>query len=186
MKKRSAKSAAAGKSSRSKSASPRSRSSDKPSTPSTASPFPSEWSEFIGLLCAHRAKFLIVGAHALAVLAHVRATKDLDILVEPTKQNAKRVCAALADFGFKALAAQHEEFARNDRMATLGVEPLRIDIMNGGHPRFPRSMSHFLAHGRTACWRDSAATKSESSVARNSSRTSVRRDGRRTLRMSQR
>ena len=81
------------------------------------------------MLCAHRVRFLIVGAHALAVIGRIRATKDLDLLVEPTRVNAKRLCAALADFGFTALADRAEEFAREERMATLGREPLRIDIM---------------------------------------------------------
>lgn len=94
-----------------------------------APPFPSEWSEFIGLLCAHHVRFLIVGAHALAVIGRIRATKDLDLLVEPTRANAKRLCAALADFGFAALADRADELARADRVATLGREPLRIDIM---------------------------------------------------------
>ncbi len=129
MKTRSAKNAAGGRGSRSKSASRSSKSSARQSSPSKASPFPNEWSEFIGLLCAHRVRFLIVGAHALAVIGRIRATKDLDLLVEPTRVNAKRLCAALADFGFTALADRAEEFAREERMATLGREPLRIDIM---------------------------------------------------------
>ena len=81
------------------------------------------------MLCAHRVRFLIVGAHALGVIGRIRATKDLDLLVEPTAANARRVAAALADFGFAALADQAKEFAKPDRMATLGREPLRIDIM---------------------------------------------------------
>ena len=72
---------------------------------------------------------MIVGAHALGVIGRIRATKDLDLFVEPTAANARRVCAALADFGFPALAKCSEEFAKPDRMATLGREPLRIDIM---------------------------------------------------------
>lgn len=129
MKKRSGKNAVAGSSSRSKNVSPKSRSSAKRSSRSKVSPFPSEWSEFIALLCAHRVRFLVVGAHALAVIGRIRATKDLDLLVEPTIANARRVCAALAEFGFAALAHQAEEFAQPERMATLGREPLRIDIM---------------------------------------------------------
>lgn len=63
------------------------------------------------------------------MIGRIRATKDLDLLVEPTVVNAKRLCAALAEFGFAALAHRSEEFAREERMATLGREPLRIDIM---------------------------------------------------------
>jgi hypothetical protein len=90
---------------------------------------PPEWREFIGLLCSHRARFLVVGAHALAAHGRPRATQDIDILVEPTRANARRVCSALADFGFTALAKEVEAFATPDRMATLGMPPLRIDIM---------------------------------------------------------
>ncbi len=90
---------------------------------------PQDWSEFIGLLFAHRVRFLIVGAHALAANGRPRATQGLDIWVEPTRDNAERVCGALADFGFEALGAALEEFAQPDRLATLGLVPLRIDVM---------------------------------------------------------
>ncbi|HVV51416.1 MAG TPA: hypothetical protein VHO06_17230 [Polyangia bacterium] len=74
-------------------------------------------------------RFLVVGAHALAVHGRPRATGDLDVFVEPTAANAARLGAALASFGFPALAAKANDFATPDRMATLGREPLRIDIM---------------------------------------------------------
>lgn len=91
--------------------------------------FPSEWSEFIDLLCAHRVRFLIVGAHALAVSGRPRATLDIDLWIEPSEPNARRLGDALAEFGYKALARQWRRFTEVDRMATLGREPLRIDIL---------------------------------------------------------
>lgn len=90
---------------------------------------PPDWSEFIGLLCAHRARFLIVGAHALAAHGRPRATQDIDIWVEPTQENARRVCAALGEFGFPALAGATAEFATPEKMVVLGRPPLRIDVM---------------------------------------------------------
>ena len=90
---------------------------------------PREWKELFDSLCSNRVRFLVVGAHALAVHGRPRATGDLDILVEPTATNASRVSAALADYGFPALAREKESFANPDRMATLGREPLRVDIM---------------------------------------------------------
>ena len=80
-------------------------------------------------LCSHRVRFVIVGAHALAAIGRPRNTQDLDVLVEPTAENARRLGAALAEFGFPALAKQARRFSRPDRMATLGVPPLRIDVM---------------------------------------------------------
>jgi hypothetical protein len=91
---------------------------------------PPDWSELIGLLCSHRVRFLIVGAHALAACGRPRATQDLDVLVEPTAANARRLCAALADFGFPALARASARFARPDRMATLGTPPLQKDLLD--------------------------------------------------------
>jgi hypothetical protein len=90
---------------------------------------PRDWNELIELLCSHRVRFVIVGAHALAVHGRPRATGDLDVLVDPTRANAKRLGKALAAFGFTQLAEQAEQFALPDRMVTLGREPLRIDIM---------------------------------------------------------
>lgn len=89
-----------------------------------------DWKELIACLCGRRVRFLIVGAHALAVHGRPRATGDLDVFVEPSVLNATRLGTALGDFGFPGLATQASEFARPDRMATLGREPLRIDIMS--------------------------------------------------------
>ncbi len=90
---------------------------------------PPDWSEFISLLCAHRVRFLIVGAHALAAHGRPRATQHIDFWVEPTKENATRLYAALGAFGFPALATAVDEFSTPERMATLGRPSLRIDVM---------------------------------------------------------
>ena len=119
---------AIGSGSRRKNASLPSSSSARPARGSTIT-FPREWSEFIALLCAHRVRFLVVGAHALAACGRPRATQDIDLLVEPSEENARRLGAALAEFGYRALARQWRRFTELDRMATLGREPLRIDVL---------------------------------------------------------
>jgi hypothetical protein len=43
---------------------------------------------------------VIVGAHALGAAGRPRYTDDIDVLVEPAPANARRVVAALRDFGF--------------------------------------------------------------------------------------
>jgi hypothetical protein len=43
-------------------------------------------------------KYLIGGAHALALHARPRATKDLDVFIDPTKANARRLLVALGTF----------------------------------------------------------------------------------------
>jgi hypothetical protein len=91
---------------------------------------PPDWSEFISLLSRHRVKFLLIGAHSLAAHGRPRATLDLDVFVEPTVANARRIGAALADFGFPGSAREWMHLAEPDRMMRLGREPLRIDILN--------------------------------------------------------
>jgi len=60
-----------------------------------------------------------------------RATKDIDVLVQPTRVNAERLARALAAFGYDGLAVEAgAHFARPERMATLGVPPVRIDILS--------------------------------------------------------
>ena len=43
-----------------------------------------DYEEFIAALNAHGVRYLVIGAHAVAFHARPRATKDLDILLEPT------------------------------------------------------------------------------------------------------
>jgi hypothetical protein len=53
----------------------------------------------LSILNAHRVKYLVIGAYAVAIHAQPRATKDLDILVKADAENAKAVFGALAEFG---------------------------------------------------------------------------------------
>jgi hypothetical protein len=59
-----------------------------------------EWHEFPHALKRHGVRFLLIGAHALAAHGRPRFTQDLDVLVDPTPANARRVSAAIAEFGF--------------------------------------------------------------------------------------
>jgi hypothetical protein len=92
---------------------------------------PPEWSEFLSALKRHGVRFLIVGAHALAAHGRPRATQDLDVLVAPTATNARRVGAALAEFGFAKLGADWTWFTKPYRVTMLGRIPLRIDVLTG-------------------------------------------------------
>ena len=92
--------------------------------------FPPDWNDLLRCLNLHRVRFVIIGAHALAAIGIPRNTLDLDVFVEATTANAVRLQKALTDFGFSALAAQALQFARGDRMAVLGREPFRIDLLN--------------------------------------------------------
>lgn len=92
---------------------------------------PPDWSEFLSALKRHGVRFLLVGAHALAAHGRPRATQDLDVLVAPTAANARKVVAALADFGFAEFASDWRWFTKPYRVTMLGNIPLRIDVLTG-------------------------------------------------------
>ena len=77
------------------------------------------------------ADFLVVGAHALAAHGISRATGDLDVLVRPESENARRVFVALGRFG--APLASHgiseADFARPSVVYQMGLPPKRIDVL---------------------------------------------------------
>ncbi len=72
---------------------------------------------------------LVVGAHAVAFHAKPRYTKDVDILVEPSVENAESLLGALNDFGFGSLDLSVEDFSREGKIIQLGFEPNRVDLI---------------------------------------------------------
>jgi len=81
-------------------------------------------------LNARGVKAVIIGGHAVAYHAKPRYTKDLDLLVEPSTENARRLLTALEDFGFGDVDLEPDDFTTAGRVVQLGVAPNRIDILN--------------------------------------------------------
>lgn len=88
-----------------------------------------DFAEMLSALSAAGAEFLVVGAHARAAYGEPRATKDLDIWVRPTPENAARVWSALIAFGAPTFDLEPEDLARPGLVVQLGVPPYRIDII---------------------------------------------------------
>jgi hypothetical protein len=74
-------------------------------------------------------RYLLVGGYALAVYAEPRATKDLDIWIEPTRANAKRVYEALQELGAPLDRIDVSTFASPGLIFQIGVAPNRIDVL---------------------------------------------------------
>lgn len=58
--------------------------------------------ECLAALLRTQSRFLVVGAHALAVYGVPRATGDIDIWIDRSPENTERVWAALIEFGAPA------------------------------------------------------------------------------------
>lgn len=90
---------------------------------------PRDFSELLALFNAHRVDYLIVGAHALAFHGAPRYTADLDLLVRPDAENARRVLRALEEFGFGSLGLTGDDFTAPDQVIQLGAPPVRVDLV---------------------------------------------------------
>ena len=88
-----------------------------------------DYEEFLELLNKHDVRYCVIGAFALAFHARPRYTKDIDILIDPTTDNAKRLLIAVDEFGFGSLNLAVKDFSTLGNIIQLGYEPVRIDII---------------------------------------------------------
>jgi len=88
-----------------------------------------DFKELLELFNAQKVEYLIVGGYALAFHGAPRFTGDIDLLVKPDADNAKRILAALSEFGFGSLDLLETDFTSGENVIQLGVPPVRIDIM---------------------------------------------------------
>ena len=78
---------------------------------------------------AAKVRYLVVGAHVLNYYGRPRTTGDLDLFVEPTRENAERVFRALSRFGAPLEGITPEDFVTPGTVFQVGVAPSRIDIL---------------------------------------------------------
>jgi hypothetical protein len=88
-----------------------------------------DFKELLELFNAHKVEYIVVGGYALALHGAPRFTGDIDLLVKPDTENARRILAALDEFGFGSLNLCEPDFVRMENVVQLGVPPVRIDIM---------------------------------------------------------
>jgi hypothetical protein len=88
-----------------------------------------DFKEFIQLLNNNQVKYLVIGGYAVAVHGHPRYTKDIDIWVEMSSENAQKLMTTLTEFGFGSLGLTAEDFQIPDQIIQLGYPPNRIDLI---------------------------------------------------------
>ena len=72
---------------------------------------------------------MVVDGYAVIHYTEPRYTKDLDVLVEPSQTNARRVHAALTDFVGRLESIDPTTLAEPGLWLKLGRAPARIDIL---------------------------------------------------------
>jgi predicted nucleotidyltransferase len=86
--------------------------------------------ELLSSLNEFKVKYLIIGGYAYGVHAEPRYTKDIDIWIEPTKANAKRLLECLKNFGAPVSSLVEKNFIEPGFLLIFGREPNRVDILN--------------------------------------------------------
>ncbi len=89
-----------------------------------------DYLDFIKLCNEHDVKYLVIGGFAVGVHGYPRYTKDIDIAIEISEENAGKIVLVIQDFGLGSLGLTKADFLRKSFITQLGHEPVRIDILN--------------------------------------------------------
>lgn len=89
-----------------------------------------DFKEFIESLNSNAVKYLVLGGYAIAFHGHPRYTKDLDVWLELSEENAANAMKALNDFGFGDIEISKEDFLQAGTVIQLGYPPNRIGLIN--------------------------------------------------------
>jgi predicted nucleotidyltransferase len=88
-----------------------------------------DFKEFIQSLNDNHVRYLVIGGYAVALHGYPRYTKDIDIWIETSSDNAANMVKALEQFGFGSLGLQAADFLVPEQIIQLGYPPSRIDLV---------------------------------------------------------
>jgi len=89
----------------------------------------SDFKDLLRALSDENVEYLIVGGYAVGKHSEPRYTKDLDIWVKTSPENAQRVYSALSNFGAPLEGIPPSVFEDPELIYQIGVEPNRIDVL---------------------------------------------------------
>jgi hypothetical protein len=86
--------------------------------------------DFVNLCNNYKVEYLVIGGYAVSVHGYPRSTKDLDICIKVSDENAIKLVKVINEFGLASLKLTKEDFLKRDFITQLGHDPVRIDILN--------------------------------------------------------
>ena len=89
----------------------------------------SDFNDLLKLMDQFQVRFLVVGGYAVIRHTEPRFTKDLDLWIEATAENAERCFRALASFGAPLAGLGPLDFTQQGYIYQMGVPPFRVDIL---------------------------------------------------------
>ena len=88
-----------------------------------------DFKDFLRLLSSHNVKYLLVGGYAVGYHGYPRATGDMDIWIEMSKPNSKKIAATFRDFGMPNEAIPESLFLEKNKVIRMGVPPVRLEVI---------------------------------------------------------
>lgn len=88
-----------------------------------------DFKDFLRLLNSHNVRYLLIGGYAVGYHGYPRATGDMDIWIEMSESNSKKVASAFRDFGMPGEAISEGLFLEKNKVIRMGVPPVRLKII---------------------------------------------------------
>ncbi len=88
-----------------------------------------DFKDLLGLLSQHQVRYLVVGGYAVMKYTEPFYTKDMDIRVDSTAENAKRAYRALVEFGAPMADLTADDLTQPHIVFQFGMAPARVDVM---------------------------------------------------------
>jgi hypothetical protein len=85
--------------------------------------------QLLSVCNANNVKYVVIGGYAIFVHAQPRMTKDLDVFIESSPENALAIYKALAEFGAPLAEFSVEDFCDGKTIARFGNPPICFDIL---------------------------------------------------------
>ena len=74
-------------------------------------------------------RYLVAGGYAVIHHSQPRYTKDIDIWLEPSAENARKLMRAFLQFGIPMIGVTEADFAQPGTQFNLGVPPCAVDLL---------------------------------------------------------
>lgn len=89
----------------------------------------SDFKDLLSIFNETGVRYLVIGGYAIAEHVEPRFTKDLDIWVDNSQENARLVIQALREFGAPLLDVTVDDFLVPTTVYQMGLPPSRIDLL---------------------------------------------------------
>lgn len=89
----------------------------------------SDFKELLESLHESEVRYLVAGGYAVIHHSQPRYTKDIDIWLEPTPENARKLMRAFRAFGIPMVGVPQEDFTTPGTQFSIGVPPCEIDFL---------------------------------------------------------